>query len=130
VVAQFGANASEDHYLPAIIFHYIHKDRQGLYWLATGDGGLIRFSYDPDDPGSLSYKQYKKKDGLPSLELYAIPGRSKKGVFGLVRPNGLVQFNPETEEVLCTMKNRASRTMNSTGYPIISIPTDGYSLVD
>jgi hypothetical protein len=37
----------EDHYLPAIIFHYIHKDSKGNYWLATGDGGLIRFSYNP-----------------------------------------------------------------------------------
>jgi signal transduction histidine kinase/DNA-binding response OmpR family regulator/ligand-binding sensor domain-containing protein len=98
VIAQFGANAEEDHYLPAIIFHYIHKDRNGLYWLATGDGGLIRFSYNPDDPGSLSYKQYKKKDGLPSQELYAIL-EDEKGGFWISTANGLVHFHPETEEV-------------------------------
>jgi signal transduction histidine kinase/DNA-binding response OmpR family regulator/ligand-binding sensor domain-containing protein len=98
VVAQFGANASEGHYLPAIIFHHIHKDSQGDYWAATGDGGLIRFSYDPKDPASLTYKQYKKKDGLPSLELYAVL-EDQKGIFWISTAYGLVQFNPETEGI-------------------------------
>jgi signal transduction histidine kinase/DNA-binding response OmpR family regulator/ligand-binding sensor domain-containing protein len=98
VVAQFGANAQEDYYLPAITFHHIHKDSQGNYWLATGDGGLIRFSYDLADPKSLSYKQYKKEDGLPSLELYAIL-EDEKGFFWVSTANGLMQFNPKTEEV-------------------------------
>lgn len=98
LAAQFGANASEGHYLPAFIFHFIHKDAKGNYWLATGDGGLIRFSYDPEDPASLAYKQYKKKDGLPSLELYAIL-EDDKGFFWISTANGLVQFDPEAEEV-------------------------------
>jgi signal transduction histidine kinase/DNA-binding response OmpR family regulator len=99
IIAQFGANASEEHYLPAIIFHFIHQDAEGTYWLATGDGGLIKFTYDPEDPSSPSYQQFRKKDGLPSLELYAIL-EDEQGSLWISSSNGLVQFDPQTEEVL------------------------------
>ncbi|MCB0639901.1 MAG: hypothetical protein KDC54_24935, partial [Lewinella sp.] len=99
VIAQFGANADEAHYLPAIIFHFTYKDSQGNYWLATGDGGLIKLTYDPEEPGSLAYHQYKLQDGLPSMELYAIM-EDERGVCWISTANGLVQFDPETEGIL------------------------------
>jgi signal transduction histidine kinase/DNA-binding NarL/FixJ family response regulator/ligand-binding sensor domain-containing protein len=99
VVAQFGANAQPNHYLPAIIFHFVHRDTNGTYWAATGDGGLLRFTYDPDDPNSLTYQQYKKQDGLPSMELYAIL-EDEHGTLWISTANGLVQFEPETEDIL------------------------------
>jgi signal transduction histidine kinase/DNA-binding response OmpR family regulator/ligand-binding sensor domain-containing protein len=99
IIAQFSANATEEYYLPAVIFHHIHKDKRGHYWLATGDGGLIRFTYDPDKPAKPSYRQYKKQDGLPSLELYAVL-EDEKGFFWISTANGLVQFDPTSEAMV------------------------------
>ncbi|WP_173021532.1 ATP-binding protein [Lewinella sp. W8] len=99
VVAQFGANAAEDYYLPAVIFHHIHQDQRGDYWLATGDGGLIQLSYDPRAPSKPDYRQYRKVDGLPSLELYAVL-EDAEGFLWISTANGLVQFEPTSKSMV------------------------------
>ncbi|MCB0662386.1 MAG: response regulator [Saprospiraceae bacterium] len=98
IIARYGANENAPFYLPAIIFHYIYKDKNGKYWLCTGDGGLIKWEIDPNKPEVHSFKQYTKKDGLPSLEVYAIK-EDKNGRFWISSANGLIKFHPENHNL-------------------------------
>jgi signal transduction histidine kinase/DNA-binding response OmpR family regulator len=117
IVAGFGANEESPYYLPAIIFHYVYKDATGTYWLATGDGGLIKLQVDPNNPGKNSYKQYTKADNFPSLELYAI-FEDHDGWFWISSANGLIRFQPAREEVQVYLEEQgiAGNEFNKLAY--------------
>jgi ligand-binding sensor domain-containing protein len=61
-------------------------------WLATFGGGLKRL-----DRASGQIKSYRRAQGLPSDNLYAIR-RDKAGMLWFSTSDGLVQFNPKTEK--------------------------------
>ncbi len=87
-LAQYGNNQKGAFYLPAIDFHHMYQDSQGVIWLATGDGGLIRWMVnDRQTLGSMENKTvsprikhetgspftvYRVEDGLSCNTLHAI----------------------------------------------------------
>ncbi|HEU5060184.1 MAG TPA: two-component regulator propeller domain-containing protein, partial [Kofleriaceae bacterium] len=65
-----------------------------VIWLATYGGGLKRL----DRKGG-QFKSYRRAQGLPSDNLYAIR-RDKAGMLWISTGDGLVQFNPRTEKAV------------------------------
>lgn len=117
VISRFGANEEAPFYLPAIIFHYVFKDKNESYWLATGDGGLIRLEIDPNNPEKNTFRQFTKADGFPSLELYAIM-EDEKGWFWISSANGLIRFQPQRVDlqVFTTEEGIADNEFNKLAY--------------
>ncbi|MCB9301955.1 MAG: hypothetical protein H6566_15015 [Lewinellaceae bacterium] len=78
---------------PSNNFSFIHEDGQGIFWLASKGGGLIRW-----DRSNGNVKQYSSKDGLPNDIVHAVYEDSL-GFLWLPTNNGLCRFNKRTEDV-------------------------------
>ncbi len=100
VVARFAEDAGEMHFLPARIFHHIHRDEAGVFWLATGDAGLIKVHskslLDKDNPPN--YLQLTRSQGMPSNELYACLEDEVDHLW-ISTANGLVQLDKKTLKI-------------------------------
>jgi len=53
--------------LPEDNLNFLYEDREGIYWLASKLGGLIRW-----DPDNNSFRQFTNKEGLSNNTLYAV----------------------------------------------------------
>ena len=78
VIARYGSDASDEYYLPADIFYYIHQDKEGIYWVGTGDG-LIRWKGPKAEQNKAilsnsdeEYRLFTRSDGLSNDVIYAI----------------------------------------------------------
>jgi signal transduction histidine kinase/DNA-binding response OmpR family regulator/ligand-binding sensor domain-containing protein len=56
-------------YLPFDDIYHIHQDKEGIFWLATGGGGLIKWNKDSGE-----IRQFTRQDGLSSNVLYGVFG--------------------------------------------------------
>lgn len=76
------------------IINDIHKDSDGIFWLAT-QGGLNRF-----DPDSATFSVYHESDGLPSDHITAIL-QDDSGSMWLSTKNGIsrMKFDALTEHI-------------------------------
>ncbi|MCB0535142.1 MAG: response regulator [Saprospiraceae bacterium] len=64
IVAEY---SRQMHDLPFDDIYHLYKDKQGIFWLATCGGGLIRW-----DKNKKTYRQFTKKDGLSNDVIYAV----------------------------------------------------------
>lgn len=64
---RFHEDGDEAHYLSDNHIAHIHEDAEGLFWLASKGGGLIRF-----DPKHKTTKQFKQAQGLSNNVVYAV----------------------------------------------------------
>ncbi len=71
VLKHYALEASEAFRLPVSNIHFLHKDTDGSYWIATNSDGLVYFELN-DDRTVKTYKTYDTRDGLSSNILYAI----------------------------------------------------------
>jgi len=76
-----------------IRFKHFLKSRDGIYWIATKGGGLVRWN-----PITNETKQYTKKNGLSDNLLYAVY-EDDSGRLWLPSNRGLMLFNPKTESI-------------------------------
>lgn len=76
-----------------IRFKHFHISRDGIYWIATKGGGLVRWN-----PITNETKQYTKKNGLSDNVLYAVY-EDDSGRLWLPSNQGLMLFNPKTESI-------------------------------
>ncbi len=67
ILAHYHTEAKEGHRLPHNDIAHIYEDSEGVFWLASRGGGLIKW-----DPGSGNFEQFTTKDGLSHDVIYAV----------------------------------------------------------
>ncbi len=87
IVAHFGEE------FPAKNMVHMYEDTQGIFWLATKRGGLLRW-----DRKNNKIRQFTKKDGLSNDVIYAVY-EDDYGYLWLPSNYGLMRFNKETHQV-------------------------------
>ncbi len=70
------------------------RDSAGRFWVTTYGGGLNRLVYQD---GEAIFKKYLEKDGLPDNTVKHLTEDSA-GYLWITTQNGLVRFNPDTEQ--------------------------------
>ncbi|MTB53804.1 ATP-binding protein [Lewinella sp. W8] len=90
VTGQYGSGVEGENYLPVQDFHHVYIDENKVLWLASGDGGLLKWDYYGDG----SYRQYTIADGLSSNVLHSIYP-DKNGLLWISSEEGLIRFNKE-----------------------------------
>lgn len=122
IVARYNEQESGPHHLPASQFHYIYKDLDGNFWLATGDAGLIKVGFDArSNPVVLLH--LTRANGLPTNELYAIFEdrfnhlwiSSAKGLIRYVKETGEIRVYLETQGITNDEFNKLSYFQSSSG---------------
>lgn len=107
IIAQFNLDQTDDYYIPAKDVHHLYEDKEGLMWLATGDGGLLKLIIDNEEAasenrtGGLEVKevqQFTIANGLTSNSLHAVY-EDDYGHLWLSSENGLNQFNKSNFQV-------------------------------
>jgi len=76
--------------LPYHNFMHLHEDKNGLFWLATKGGGLIRWN-----PTQQVFQQFTKAQGLSNTVLYAVYEDAYENLW-LPSNYGLMKFNKAT----------------------------------
>ncbi|HEY0978977.1 MAG TPA: two-component regulator propeller domain-containing protein [Flavobacteriales bacterium] len=79
--------------LPVDHVLHFHCDEQGILWLATLGGGLVRLDRVRND-----VRGFSTADGLPSSTVYAVH-QDHAGMLWLPTDNGIVRFDPPTRQV-------------------------------
>lgn len=92
IIGRYYLNGSPPFKLPANDIHHCYIDRDGVFWLATGDAGLLRWLPDNSQPP----RQYTTLDGLPSMILHATY-EDAVGYLWISSENGIIQFHKKTE---------------------------------
>ncbi len=83
--------SAENGKLPFNQFNYIHKDKDGSFWLATQGYGLLHW-----DPVDGSYESFAREEGFISPIIYTIY-EDKSNRLWLPTEYGLALFNKETK---------------------------------
>lgn len=84
-------------YLPYDNIYHLHEDAEGVFWLATGGGGLISWIRNDGDAANRPRKtgqtrQFSQKSGLPNNTLYAVYEDSHHHLW-LPSDYGIIQFD-------------------------------------
>jgi signal transduction histidine kinase/DNA-binding response OmpR family regulator/ligand-binding sensor domain-containing protein len=66
-IATYNIEQAGEYFLPTESIQHLYQDGNGIYWLATGDGGIIRW-----DKKINQYRQRSIADGLPDNNIYCI----------------------------------------------------------
>lgn len=83
---------------PVVQLNYLHESRDGLFWLATKGGGLLRW-----DRKENKVDQFSTAEGLPNETVHAVY-EDRYGRFWLPTDYGLACFNPQTLAVAAYYK--------------------------
>ncbi|WP_428657738.1 ATP-binding protein [Runella sp.] len=76
-------------YLPYDNIYHFYQDTEGVFWLATGGGGLIRW-----DKKRSTTQQFSRKAGLPNNTLYGVYEDNYKHLW-LPSDYGIIQFDKD-----------------------------------
>jgi len=82
-----------DHRIPAMDVRHFLEDGNGIFWLATGDAGLVRW-----DRRTGTMRAITRRDGLPSDAVHAVYADAH-GLQWLPTDNGLVRHDPESGRI-------------------------------
>ncbi|MCB0568164.1 MAG: response regulator [Phaeodactylibacter sp.] len=93
LVEHYSTEGEGRFYLPHDIISHMHKDADGVYWLTSKGGGLIRWNRQTGE-----WKQFTVAEGLSNNVLYAVYEDSY-GNLWLPSNYGLMAFNKATEKV-------------------------------
>lgn len=89
----YHTRGAEGYTLPHDNIRFVHRDTSGIYWLASGGGGLIRW----DRPAG-TWAQFTRADGLPNNNLYAIYEDDNEQLW-LSSDLGIMQFDKNTHRI-------------------------------
>jgi len=67
ITARYWPGGQGRFYLPSANIQHVYRDTEGIFWLATGGQGLIRWN-----PISGNFRTFTKAEGLSSDNLYAV----------------------------------------------------------
>lgn len=90
---RWGLDADADHRIPALDIRHFMEDGQGVFWLATGDGGLLRW-----DRAKKEVRAVTMRDGLPGNAVHAVYADAR-GMRWLPTDNGLVRYDPVSQRI-------------------------------
>lgn len=93
IINRYWSKGKDHQYFPFNNIHHIHKDSDGIFWVATAGGGLIRWEREDDKN---SFEQYTTADGLSNNTLYAIY-EDERGNLWLSSDYGINVFNKNTK---------------------------------
>ena len=93
IKAHYSTSGIDSLYLPYDAICHMHKDEQGIYWLASRGGGLIEW-----DKETGTHSQYTVADGLSHNVLYAVYEDEEEGLW-LPSDYGLMRFDKEFHAV-------------------------------
>ncbi len=80
-------------HLPYDNIYHFYEDKEGIFWLATGGGGLIRW-----DRKNNKTQQFSRKAGLPNNTVYAVYEDNHQHLW-LPSDYGIIQFDKERGQV-------------------------------
>ena len=84
--------------LPYERMEHLHRDRDGLFWIATKGAGLIRWN-----PNTGAARKYIEKDGLSNRNLHAVY-EDTQGFLWLPSDFGLMRFHKASGQVQAFFK--------------------------
>lgn len=90
VTARYWSKGEGAYHFPADDYRHFHEDRDGLFWLATGDNGVILWN-----PRSGEVRKINHSDGLSSNDAYAVY-EDQQGQFWIPTPSGINQIDKAT----------------------------------
>ena len=99
-----GAPEHDPHRFPTDDIRYAYMDSTGLYWLATGSQGLLRW-----DRAHGRIRSIDRKQGLPTTSIHAIYP-DNHGMLWMPSDNGIVRYAPRTGQV------KVFTTADGTGF--------------
>ena len=97
VVRKYNSEAKEAFRLPTEHVHFLYKDPNNVYWLATSSEGLIRFEVN-EDFEITDYKKYTIEEGLSSNVIYCIVEDDKERLW-LSTLYGISCFDKKTGNI-------------------------------
>ncbi len=105
ILKRYWTGGTGETHLPHDNIHHVHQDGESILWLATGGGGLVRWTVGGGrrtaDGGRQTVeavrRQFTKADGLSSDVLYAVY-EDDFGNLWISSDYGIIQFNKETEQ--------------------------------
>ncbi|MCE7994006.1 MAG: response regulator [Roseivirga sp.] len=92
IIEHFGTNGDDQHYLPSNNYVHVYEDANGILWLSSRGGGLIKFN-----PKDFTHQQFTEKDGLTNNVVYAAYEDHRQNLW-LPTDKGLNRFNKESLE--------------------------------
>lgn len=87
--------------LPFNYIMHIHEDKEGVFWLATKGGGVIKWQPAQDKKSESIVQQFTTKDGLSNNYLYAIYEDDYDRLW-IPSDKGLMYMDKHTHQVLKT----------------------------
>jgi signal transduction histidine kinase/DNA-binding response OmpR family regulator/ligand-binding sensor domain-containing protein len=93
VVEHFGTEEKNGRQLITDNLQHLYQDAAGIYWLSSGNAGLIRWNRKTGEQ-----KQFSRENGLSSNNIYAAY-EDKRGFLWLSSDYGLMRFNKADEQV-------------------------------
>lgn len=91
---RWSLDADAAHRIPAMDIRHFMEDEHGVFWIATGDGGLLRW-----DRGTGGVRAITMRDGLPSNAVHAVYADAR-GMHWLPTDNGLVRYEPGSGRIM------------------------------
>jgi len=116
IINYYHTRGADGYTLPHDNIRFIHRDTSGIYWLASGGGGLIRW-----DRTAGTWAQFTRADGLSNNNLYAIYEDNNDQLW-LSSDLGIMQFDKNTHRIQTYLEedgithnefNRASHFMDT-----------------
>lgn len=89
ILEHFSTSGDKEHYLPYDIIAHLHEDKEGVFWLASKGGGLIKWN-----PKTKASEQFTVEEGLSHNVLYAVYGDDYNHLW-LSSDMGLMKMNKE-----------------------------------
>ncbi|MEM9685336.1 MAG: ATP-binding protein, partial [Bacteroidota bacterium] len=99
ITTRYSSEQVPPYYIPYDDILHFHRDSEGIFWLATKGGGLVRF-----DPKDGSTRQFTTEEGLSNNIIYAVY-EDDYGKLWLPSNYGLMQFDKKTHRVTTYLKS-------------------------
>lgn len=96
ILQQYSTKENGRLFIPNSNIYFIHQDSFGVFWLATGGGGLIELNINNKQSGKKHYHQYQISDGLSSNVIYAIYEDDFDNLW-MSSDYGIIKFNKKTK---------------------------------
>jgi signal transduction histidine kinase/DNA-binding response OmpR family regulator/ligand-binding sensor domain-containing protein len=93
ITEHYGSSEKGNRQLLTDNLHHLYQDADGIYWICTGNAGLIKWNRSTGEQ-----KQYSKATGLSSNCLYALY-EDKMGYLWISSDYGLIRFDKKRELV-------------------------------
>lgn len=104
ILARYASDEKDEFYLPANLFYFLYKDKEGIYWIGTSEG-LIRWTGDGGrwtETGNRELttgnRLFTRKDGLSNDVIYAIFEDNHNRLW-MSSDHGIMSIDKETFDV-------------------------------